>query len=223
MTELRCIHRHTIDEHPACFVDGEVNPKQAMQIFKETGKPWHLLEDYRIGYFDIESDGLKADFATMLSWCIKERDGDIYYDVVSKKDFSNGTYDQRIIKSAIDTMNKFKIICGYYSTKYDIPFLRSKALHYGIEFPEYGSVYHYDVYYTVKAKLCLSRSSLDAACDYLNIEGKTPLSRNVWRKAKYGDKDALLSVLEHNKYDVIILEELHKKLESSRKWMKRSV
>jgi uncharacterized protein YprB with RNaseH-like and TPR domain len=69
----------------------------------------------------------------------------------------------------------------------------------------------------------LSRNSLDNACDYLGIKGKTPIDKNTWRAAKYGDPKALKEVLEHNKGDVVILEKLHNKLEFSRKWIRKSI
>ena len=117
------------------------------------------------------------------------------------------------------------IVEGYpcHNTGFDFPYMRAKALHYNIPFPGYGDLYHWDVYYTVKSKLKISRKSLDNACDYLGIVGKTPISKDAWRKAKYGDPASLKYVLDHNLGDVDILEELHDRLEFTRQWNKRSV
>ena len=125
----------------------------------------------------------------------------------------------------LGTTSKTYILDGYgsHNTRFDIPYLRTKALHYGLDFPGYGELYHFDLYYTVKSKLNLSRKSLDNACDYLGIEGKTPISKDVWRRAKYGDTDALNQVLEHNIPDIEILEKLHDKLEFTRKWIRSSI
>lgn len=214
---LRCKHRHTIDEHPACFAQGDVSDYEAPI-------PWYKTEGTRIGYIDIETDGLKADFSTMLSWCIKEKDGSIYYDTITKNELFDGKdVDKRLVTTCLDTLKHFKIIISYYGTMFDIPYLRSKALHYGLEFPSFRELYHYDMFYTVKSKLNLTRKSLDNTCDYLGIEGKTPISKEVWRLAKYGDPNSLQEVLTHNKGDVIILEELHNRLEPFRKWTKTSI
>lgn len=222
---LRCIHRHTIDEHPQCFRNGRIKYdfKDDREFQKLTGLPWYQFTDYRIGYFDIETDNLNADFGTVLSWAFKEKDGPVYTDVITKEEIFDGTYDKRIVESFVEKMKEFKIIMGYYSTGFDLPYMRAKALHYGIEFPAYGDNYHWDLYYTVKSKLRISRKSLDNACDYLGIVGKTPISKDAWRKAKYGDKDALNIVLEHNIGDVIILEQLHEKLDFTRKWIRSSI
>jgi uncharacterized protein YprB with RNaseH-like and TPR domain len=241
LTRLFCNHRHNIENHPRCFVSGNVNLEQAEALYKENGEPWYKLDGLRIGYLDIESDGLKADFSTMLTWCIKEKDGDVTYDMIKKEElFAGVDPDKRLVKSCIQEMQKYKIIVTYYGTGFDIPFIRSKALHYDLCFPSYTFVeqelkngntrvltlpelYHFDIYYTVKSKLNLSRKSLDSACDYLHIEGKTPLSKEAWRLAKYGNAEALAQVLEHNTMDVAILEKLHNKLEPFQKWGKKSV
>lgn len=227
-SEIRCIHRHTIDEHPSCFAKGLIKLPDDLtdrQWERITGIPWYQFPGYRIGYFDIEVDNLKADFGTVLSWAIKEKGGGTAYDVITREDiFENpASPDERITKSFVEEMYKYQIIVGYYSTKMDLPYMRTKALRYRLDFPSYGDVYHWDIYYTVRNKLQLSRNSLDNACDYLGIEGKTPLDKNIWRVAKYGDPDALKEVLIHNIGDVEILEELHDRLDFTRKWIRKSI
>jgi uncharacterized protein YprB with RNaseH-like and TPR domain len=227
ISDLRCKHRHTIDEHPSCFARGDVkwpDVKNVDRLYERvTGKPWYTFPEYKIGYFDIEADGLKANFATLLSWCIKDKGGEVHSSVITKEELFDGTVDKRIVREFCEKMSEYKILVGYYSTRYDLPFMRSKALHHGLDFANYGDVYHWDLYYTVRNKLCLHRNSLALACDYLDINGKTPLKSSIWRKAKYGDEEALKLVLEHNIGDVEILEELHDKLEFSRKWIRTSV
>jgi uncharacterized protein YprB with RNaseH-like and TPR domain len=213
-----CDHSHTIEDHPKCFSEGKVIDRR-----KNKTTPWFKEDGLKIGYLDIESDGLKADFSTMLTWCIKEKDGEITYDYVTKFELFTGIADQHIIETLVKELKKYKIIVGYFSTGFDVPYVRTKALHYGLEFPEYGELYHWDLFYTVKSKLNLSRKSLDNVCDYLGIEGKTQIDKNVWRKAKYGDPYAIQEVLEHNKGDVRITEQLHNKLSFSRKWIKSSI
>lgn len=240
INRLSCIHRHSIEEHPRCFAAGNVNPEQAKWLYEENGKPWYAVDGLRIGYLDIESDGLKADFSTMLTWCIKSKGDAVTYDMVSKQELFDGMADKRIVESCVTEMMKYRIIVSYYGTGFDIPFLRAKALHYGLYFPAYineeqelknGNVkvvsfpelYHFDLFYTVKSKLCISRKSLDAACDYLGIRGKTDIDKEAWRRAKYGDPVALGQVLEHNQGDVVILEQLHERLEPFAKFTKKSV
>lgn len=221
--ELRCVHRHTIEEHPSCFAKGLVKWPNDRIFARFSGEPWWNFPEYRIGYFDIEVDNLNADWGTVLTWCIKEKDGPIKYSVITSSELFNEEYDKRVVQEFVDEMRKYKIFVGYYSTKFDLPYMRAKALHYGIDFPSYGDIFHWDIYYTVKSKLKISSRSLDNTCDYLGINGKTPISKDAWRKAKYGDKESLEEVLNHNKGDVEILEELHDRLDFTRKWIRRSI
>jgi uncharacterized protein YprB with RNaseH-like and TPR domain len=222
--ELRCIHRHNIKTHPSCFASGKINYNDDVEFTKVTGKKWYEYPGYKIGYFDIESDGLTADWGTLLTWCIKTKGVDqIDYGIVTQKDLFSGKADRNLVESAVNKLKEFNIVITYYGTGFDIPFLRTKAMRYGIDFPSYGELYHFDMYYTVKSKLCLSRNSLDNACQYLGIEGKTQIDKEVWRAAKYGDPMALEEVLSHNKGDVEILEQLHDRIEFTRKWIKKSV
>lgn len=222
---LRCIHRHTIEEHPKCFKKGLVkfDFKDDRDWEKKTGIPWYQYPGYKIGYFDIETDNLFADFGIMLTWCLKEKDGTIYHDQVTKEELFEGKGDERIVKSLLDKMKEFKIVVGYNSDRFDVPFLRARAMRHGIDFPGYGELYTWDLYWTARSKLRLTRKTLDNVCDFLGIKGKTPIEKDVWRAAKYGDPKALKVVLEHNRGDVVILEELHNKIEFTRKWIRRSV
>jgi hypothetical protein len=79
------------------------------------------------------------------------------------------------------------------------------------------------LYYTVREKLKLSRRSLENVCEYFGISGKTPIDKNLWLKARYGDKESLDYVLSHCEGDVRITEILHDKLDFTRKWLKRSI
>ena len=222
--ELRCMHRHTIDEHPSCFARGLIKWPNDRVFSKFTGEDWYNFPGYKIGYFDIEVDNLNADWGNMLTWCIKEKGTDKFYtSVITKEELFDETYDYRVVKELIDALSNFKIIMGYYSTNFDMPFSRAKALHYGLSFPSYGELYHWDLYYTVKSKLKISRKSLDNACDFLGIKGKTPISKDIWRRARFGDEKSLEKVLEHNVADCIITEELHDKLDFSRKWIRSSI
>jgi uncharacterized protein YprB with RNaseH-like and TPR domain len=189
-----CRHRHRYMEHPNCFL-------------VEQG--YELKE----GYLDIEASNLKANFGIMLSYCIKTKGKkEIKERVITKEELMDGTLDKRLVEDCINDIMSYDKIYGYYSTRFDIPFIRSRALYWGIEFPPYDVVKHKDVYYMVRNKLCLHRNRLEDACRLMGIEGKTHLNGNYWIKALTGDKESLEYILDHNEQDVIILEKLHNRL-----------
>lgn len=91
------------------------------------------------------------------------------------------------------------------------------------EFPEYGSAYHFDLYYLVRAKFNLHRNSLGVATGFFGIEGKTHLSTTDWMLVRTADPEVMPSLKEHNIEDVIILEKLHEIVNPYRKWTRRSI
>lgn len=230
MIELRCKHRHTIYEHPSCFLVGNVSlPKEIeneKDYVKKTGNPWWTYPGYTIGYLDIETDGFYADSGNMLCWCIYDkRNKKVLSDVITQEDINEDSLnpDKRIVKSLIDAMRQFNIIVGYNSKFFDVPFARTRALACGYDFPSYGEVFHLDLYFHVKKNMKLSRSSLERACAVLGIDGKNHVDINLWRKARYGDPEALNYVLDHCKRDVKILSKLHDKLLAYGKYTKTSI
>lgn len=203
--EGRCKHSHRYCEHPKCFERD-------------------VLDTVKVGYLDIESGGLNANFDYMLTYCIKTRDKEEYhYGVITREEILSGEFDKNILKQLIADIEKYDVIVTYYGTRFDLPFTRTRALSYRLRYPEFGSIQHKDVYYIVKSKLKLHRSSLESACAMFGIRGKNHIKGNFWMMAKTGDEVALAYVLDHNKKDCAILEKLHKRLENYSKRTTRSI
>lgn len=190
----RCKHGHTYAEHPACYTEEQ-------------------KVDIRVGYIDIETSNLKANFGIVLSYAIKEKGKNtIYSRCISKRELRNGTLDKKLISDCIRDMKNFDVLMGYYSSRFDIPFLRSRALYWNLKFPIYGELMHKDIWYMVRTKLCLHSNRLETACQHLGIKGKTHMDGTYWITALTGNEEALKYILEHNKMDVIILEKLHDRI-----------
>jgi uncharacterized protein YprB with RNaseH-like and TPR domain len=223
MTEqLRCVHRHSIEEHPSCFAMNKVVRKPVLAKAKSV-VPWWKEADIKIGYLDIETSNLEADWGVMLSWAIKERNGKTASDFITKDELFSGADDKRIVTSILEEMRKYDILVTYYGTGFDLPYIRSRALLYKLNPPTYGENYHFDLYYTVRSKLRLKSNSLFSVCNFFNIKGKGKVDGKLWSKARYGNYEALQEVLKHNIEDVIALEKVHKIMERFQKWMKKSV
>jgi len=205
MAIQHCKHKHSYLTHPNCY------------ITEKRGKK-------KIGYFDIESGGLTANFDYMLTWVIKTRDKEEYREgCISVLDINNYTLDKRILKELIEALKEYDQIITYYGTKFDIPFIRTRAMMHNLIFLPFGALQHKDCYYMVKMKMRLHRSSLDSACAALGIRGKNHIKGNYWMRAKLGDPVALAYVLDHNRKDCQILEKLHKKLEGFVKDQSKSI
>jgi uncharacterized protein YprB with RNaseH-like and TPR domain len=180
--------------------------------------------DKKIAYLDIETSNLDADWGFMLTWAIKYRGNPkVVTDSINKHDINDLLFDRRITESLVKELRNVDIAVTYYGTKFDVKFIRSRAMYYGLDFPEFGSMYHWDLYYKSKYELKLARYSLGKVTQFLGIQGKTPLDPEVLWRARYGDPKALIKILEHNIKDVEITEKLHEKLWRHCQWIRKSI
>lgn len=189
----RCKHGHSYIEHYGCYI--QENPKRE-----------------RIGYLDIETTGLDANFGVMISYCIKEDGGKVLGRAVTKDELDKFE-DKKLVADCIKDILKFDHIVTYYGARFDVPFLRTRALIDGLEFPFFGSVKHTDAYFMARNRLKLNSNRLEnVARLLLGKANKTRLDETVWRKAGRGDSKSLGYVLDHNQKDVIETERVYKKL-----------
>lgn len=191
----RCKHAHSYLSHYACYLDE--NPEKREKI----------------GYLDIETSNLDADFGQILSWCIlDDESGKIASDVFTPEDLKKGYEDKRITRSCVQEMCKYDKIVTYYGARFDIPYIRARALINGIEFPSYGTIVHKDLYFVIKSKFKLSSRRLENACRHLlGQTNKTRIDAKYWRNAVRGDKKSLKYILQHNEMDVVDLKKLYDK------------
>ena len=179
-----CEHRHRFSRHFSCFL-----------------KQYSISE--RIGFLDIETSNLKANFGIVLCWCILSEDGWLYEDCLTQSDIQSGEEDSRCIQECIHTMSEFDRVVTHFGTYFDIPFLRTRAMIHGLDFPKYGELWHTDVWKMAKSKLCLHSNRQDIIAESLYGKTvKTRISHPDWRKAMMGDERAVLNVLDHCEKDV---------------------
>lgn len=179
-----CLHRHRYSRHFNCFL-----------------KEFNIQE--RIGFLDIETSNLKADFGIVLCWCILDDKNKLHSDCLEREDLIFDVEDKRIIRSCIKTMNKFDRIVTHYGTYFDIPFLRTRALVHRLDFPGYGELYHTDVWKMARKSLCIHSNRQDSVAEALQGKTiKTRINHPAWRKAAAGDPDSVRKVLDHCKKDV---------------------
>lgn len=202
MANNRCSHSHTYISHPQCYSKD-------------------VPDNTRVGYLDLECSALTADMGIILTWAIKVEgkdeivEGRITRDDIAKSEANgiDGREDTRIVKELIEAMQTFDKVVGYYSTRFDIPFSRTRAIINGHDYPEYGSLKHGDAFYTARSKLSLlSRRQEHVARAILGSTEKTKISWPIWRAAARGNDKALDYVQDHNRADVRDLEKIHRKL-----------
>jgi uncharacterized protein YprB with RNaseH-like and TPR domain len=184
------------------------------------------IQSEKTGFLDIEASNLHADFGYVISYCIKELDGDTLTRVIKPSDIRRSKFDKGIMSYVYKDLLSYDRVVVYYGKdrRFDLPFLRTRCLHWGHPFPSYRELFVTDAYDMVKGKLRLSRSRLANACSFYDIPCKAhTLKPDIWQKAMAGNKDALDYILQHNIEDVESLELLWKKLNEFAKNPKTSV
>ena len=173
------------------------------------GNDW--LQEERIGFFDIETSHLKANIGHMISWAMKPAGQPEKFFGWTRKEATNwDKMDRRILKELIKELWEYDLIVTYFGTGFDLKFIRTRAMILGLpNFPTFGQLKHYDVYYSVRNKMALHSNRLAVATQTLGIEGKTPLPPEIWGPGRLGYPAAMKLIEQHNREDVKILEALY--------------
>jgi uncharacterized protein YprB with RNaseH-like and TPR domain len=213
-----CKHGHSYLAHPKCAFDEKV-------IVTKNGKKVVLEE--KIGFLDIETFtfGFKADMGFMLTYCIKDLDGKVHTNAITPAECKlKGDNDKRLMKDLIKDLRKYTRVVGHYSTYFDLPFLRTRAEYYNLDFPVYKEIYHTDTFFLLKSKFSLRSKSLKHACKFFGISAKEHgFEFEPWYNAAKGDKKAINYVLQHNIEDVVSTEALWKRINRFSMINKRSI
>lgn len=210
-SKWRCKCGHTALEHPNCYEE-------------KFGK------DTKLGFADIEASNLTASFGICYTFCIKELNGNLIKRAISLKDLYNGVFDKNLIAQFIDDASRFTHLVWHYGTdrRFDLPFLRTRAVKWGLPFPEHKCMYVADTYPILKNKFKLHSNRLETACDFFGIPAKKhKLNSDIWLNMITGNKKLMQKsldyILVHNVEDVLSLEELWKKINKFTRLGKTSI
>ena len=192
-----CQHKQPYAIHNKCFFD-------------EKGG---IIDPERIGFLDIEATNLSADFGIMICYCIKPSDSDKIITRCLTKQQMFKSLDKALCEKALGDMYKFDRLVGHYSSKFDFPFMRTRALYHNIEFPDYGEIYQSDTWRTLRNKYKFSSNRLGNVGEFIGCETeKTKITPEHWLGALQGKKKSLDYIVDHCQKDVLILEKVYNKI-----------
>ena len=118
----------------------QVDAQEYLKLVEETGK---------LAFFDIESTGLKGDFNSVLVVSIKPYGQDPFSFHIQQ----SGN-DKKVVREAVEALESYSCICGYYSKGFDVPMLNTRRLKWGLE--PIAKRHHLDLFFTLKPKLLTS-------------------------------------------------------------------
>jgi len=168
--KYRCIHRHNglpiENQHPKCY-------DEAFGVKPE-----------RIGFVDIETGDLKAQWGIVYCYYVLPSDSDEYkHRVVTIKELKDEVYDKAVLKDFIEDIKGFDRLVLQYGTdrKFDLPFLRSRAVKWRLPFPEYKTFVTGDTWTILRNKFCLKGNGLWSACNFFGIPAKGHrINQDIW-------------------------------------------
>lgn len=199
----------------------------AVDYYKLSRKYELRTKDKVFGHLDIESSQLNASFGMIISWAIKvDGENKILGDKLEAEDFRKPDKlktDQRVVTSLSDTLAQFDVLSHFFGDRFDIPFIRSRALRHKVPFPLFGSMDSIDVWIWCKRNLKLHSHRLEAVADFLGVNSKTKLEPDTWIRGTMGDESAIREIWKHNREDVITLEKVYHILKPYSSGARRSI
>lgn len=167
------------------------------RVWKENIAPAQLLEDW-----------------FMLTWVAKWLgDVDLYYSGLTAKEAVEKD-DRRIIADLWEMVDQADIVVAHNAKRFDIPKMNSRFLKYDMPPPSpYRMI---DTLLIAKKKFGQTYNSLNELARFLGFDLKMDTDFSLWEKSIDGDKKSLSKMLEYNKGDVKILEDVYMRL---RPWM----
>ena len=146
----------------------------------------------------------------IICWSAKWLDEDEIFTGVVTPEEALRQSDDRIVGMLWNLMNQADIVCAYNGRDFDVPKLNSRIIVNG--YPPLNSYKVIDPYQIVKKQFGFSCNKLDAMARYFGFDCKLDTGFELWAGCLRGDKDALAYMLEYNKRDVELLENVLKKI-----------
>lgn len=160
----------------------------------------------KILIFDIETTNLTAAYGFML--CIGWKWlGEAAVHVKSVMDFPvhfkrDCTDDRPLIQFATDLLRSADMLFGWYSTRFDQPFINTRAIKHGIDVVP-RDIPHVDGWKVARYGMAFRSNGLKGVSEFLGLSHKTRLDCDSWIRAAAGDRKAISYVIDHCRADIV--------------------
>jgi len=180
---------------------------------KRAAKQAQFVPGAKILFFDIESTGLTADWASVLciSWkWIDEKRVHTVTILDSPTYATDPTNDKWLLEQFERVYEQADAVVAHFGFIFDLRFLNTRRLLY--ELSPLPKAAFLDTWYFAKKHLALKSNRLASIADYFGLEEKTPLKGSIWRAAAAGDRKAHAHIIEHCEQDIRVLEQVYYRL-----------
>ena len=159
---------------------------------------WGLFNNQSISPDNIEETG------SVLCWAAK------WHGEKEMLHASRADGHKRMLVGIHKLLTEADVVVHYNGTKFDIPKLNAEFVKYGMSPPApYKQV---DLYRQVKQTFKFASNKLSFVAEQLGLEKKKKAEYILWIRAMHGDTKALNELIEYNKQDVVVLEELYNRI-----------
>jgi uncharacterized protein YprB with RNaseH-like and TPR domain len=169
----------------------------------------------RVGIFDIETTGLRADYGYMLCICVKEvlkggLNGKIHTLRIDDLRNPDPKSDKWLIKETVKLLNSFDLLIGWNTSGFDFPFINSRAMKYRILPPQRN--FRHDLLFVARGIGQLRSNRLVVWDEFLNGHAlKTVTSPKTHIDSIRGVREAINFIVDHCERDVISTEKIYKR------------
>lgn len=158
-----------------------------------------------VAVWDIETTGLNADYGYILCVCtLNAKTGRV--DTIRIDDPRNPdkNSDKWVVKEAIRILNGYDLIVGWYTARFDVPFLNSRAMKHRLKpLSRLHGPLRRDLWFTSRSQLKLRSNRLAVVGEFLFGKSvKNAITPNYWNGAIRGAKAALDYVVYHCQLDL---------------------
>jgi len=132
-------------------------------------------------------------------------------------DWGNEKCDKRIVEKLSLLMDEADEVVTHNGDRFDIPWLRTRALYHGVSFNTY--IKSLDTLKKVKASFNFQSNKLDYIASFLGLGHKKPSGIGLWITLTFGNpnskeyKEALALMHEYCDHDVVLLEDVFVKIQ----------
>jgi uncharacterized protein YprB with RNaseH-like and TPR domain len=118
--------------------------------------------------------------------------------------------DKGLVEAFSHVYNSADYVVAHYGMYYDIPMLQTRLLKHRCK-PLDPRKPLVDTWWVARKTFKLHNNRLGTLAQFLNLEHqKTPLTPEDWIHAAHGNKKSLKYIVEHCKFDVLVLEDCFK-------------
>lgn len=157
----------------------------------------------------LSAEMVEAD-TFLLCWAAKWSDGTTIHSRVASPKEARDQDDARLVESLAELVRKADYVVAHNGNRFDVPVLNGRLMVNGGD--PLGNVQTIDTLLIARQSFRLASNKLDYLAQQLGIGEKQETDFDLWRDCYRGDKKALSRMVEYNRHDVYLLEEVFHRL-----------